>query len=220
MPYRAILFDLDGTLLDTLDDIADAGNAALTSHGFPAHPVPAYRHFVGEGVATLIQRILAENHRDEATLAAVAKSYVAAYQKNWNIKSRPYPGIPEMLDELARRQIRLAILSNKPHDFTCQCVETFLAKWKFEEVLGATAKLPRKPNPAAALHVAQMMQLPPADFLYLGDTNTDMQTAVAAGMYPVGVLWGFRDRPELEAAGAKTIIAHPSELITLMMKFT
>lgn len=214
MPHRAILFDLDGTLLDTLDDIADAGNAALISHGFAAHAVSAYRHFVGEGVPTLIRRIVPETNRYEKTLKSVAKSYVEAYEKSWNAKSHPYPGIAEMLDELTRRQIRLAILSNKPHDFTCQCVEAFLSKWKFEEILGATAKLPRKPDPAAALHIAKMMQLPPAEFLYLGDTNTDMQTAVAAGMHPVGVLWGFRDRAELQVAGAKTIIAHPAELIS------
>jgi phosphoglycolate phosphatase len=213
MPYSAVLFDLDGTLLDTLEDIADAGNAALAAHDFPTHPINAYRHFVGEGVPTLITRILPSDRQDQSTIATVAASYVTEYQKRWNAKSHPYAGIPEMLDELTRREIRMAILSNKPQDFTRQCVDAFLSKWHFEEVIGATANVPRKPHPAAALNIAKTMHLSPADFLYLGDTNTDMQTAVAAGMYPVGVLWGFRDRPELEAAGAKTILAHPQDLL-------
>jgi phosphoglycolate phosphatase len=214
MPYSAVLFDLDGTLLDTLEDIADAGNAALSANHFPTHPVNAYRHFVGEGVPTLITRILPSDQQDQATIAKVTATYVAEYQKRWNIISHPYAGIPEMLDELSRRGIRLAVLSNKPQDFTRQCVEAFLSRWRFEQVIGATAHMPRKPDPTAALAIAKSMQIAPADYLYLGDTNTDMQTALAAGMYPVGVLWGFRDRPELQAAGAKTIIAHPKELLT------
>jgi phosphoglycolate phosphatase len=216
MRYSAVLFDLDGTLLDTLEDIADAGNAALAAHSFPTHPVNAYRYFVGEGVPTLITRILPSDHQDQTTIAQIAASYVSEYQKRWNAKSRPYAGIPEMLDELIRRGIRMAVLSNKPQDFTRQCVDAFLSRWHFEEVIGATTNVPRKPHPAAALTIAETMQIPPADFLYLGDTNTDMQTAIAAGMYPVGVLWGFRDRPELEAAGAKMILAHPQDLLKLI----
>jgi phosphoglycolate phosphatase len=216
MPYSAVLFDLDGTLLDTLEDIADAGNAALSANNFPTHPVNAYRYFVGEGVPTLITRLLPSDRLDQTTVARVTASYVAEYQKRWNAKSRPYAGISEMLDELTRRRIRMAILSNKPQDFTRQCVNAFLLRWHFEMVIGATANVPRKPHPAAALTIAETMQIPPADFLYLGDTNIDMQTAIAAGMYPVGVLWGFRDRPELEAAGAKMILAQPEDLLKLI----
>jgi phosphoglycolate phosphatase len=216
MPYAAVLFDLDGTLLDTLDDLADACNAALTIHHFPTHAAKAYRYFVGEGVPHLISKVLPPDHQDQATMAAVAATYRAEYEKRWNIKSKPYPGIPDMLDELARRRIRLAILSNKPDDFTHQCISAMLPRWTFEMVLGATPNTPPKPHPAAALKIAKTMRLAPADFVYLGDTNTDMRTAVAAAMYPVGALWGFRDRPELESAGAKALIEQPQNLLMLL----
>ncbi|HWB54700.1 MAG TPA: HAD family hydrolase [Tepidisphaeraceae bacterium] len=216
MSYSAVLFDLDGTLLDTLDDLADACNAALTIHHFPTHPVNAYRHFVGEGVPQLIAKVVPLDRRNESTMAAVAATYRVEYQKRWNNKSKPYAGIPDMLDELTRKKIRLAVLSNKPNDFTHQCVQAFLPRWKFDVIRGAMPGIPRKPHPEPALKIAKEMNLQPADVIYLGDTNTDMQTAVAARMYPVGVLWGFRDRAELESAGAKALIKHPTDLLKLI----
>lgn len=216
MTYSAVLFDLDGTLIDSLEDLADACNAALVAYHFPTHPVDAYRYFVGNGVPHLIEQVLPPDRRDESTMLDLALKYREEYEKRWNAKSKPYKGIKEMLDELSRRGIRLAVLSNKPEDFTRQCVSAMLPTVKFEIVKGATAALPPKPNPAAALKIAELMHLAPADFLYLGDTNTDMRTAVSAGMYPVGVLWGFRERAELESAGARTVIDQPGDLINLI----
>lgn len=216
MAYSAAVFDLDGTLLDTLEDLADACNAALSVYGFPAHPIDAYRHYVGDGVRNLLLRTLPAAQRNPEMILKVAETYRAEYQKRWNAKSQPYEGIAQMLDELLNRKIRLAVLSNKPEDFTRQCVSALLPKWKFEMVVGATAERPHKPHPAGALKIAEEMGVSPGEFLYLGDTNTDMQTALAAGMYAVGALWGFRDQAELEAAGAKITIAHPMDLLRII----
>ena len=216
MPHRAILFDLDGTLLDSLADLADSCNAALAHHNFPTHPEVAYKTFVGDGVATLLERTLPAGKNDLATISLVAPSYRAEYQKRWNVKTKPYPGIPELLSALRQRNLKLAVLSNKPDDFTRLCVTTLLADWRFDLVMGATAALPVKPHPAGALQVARTLDVAPSEFVYLGDTSTDMQTAVSAGMLPVGVTWGFRPESELRQYGARHIIRHPLDLLPLL----
>lgn len=213
---KAVLFDLDGTLLDTLRDIADSCNAALARHGFPAHPVDAYRYFVGDGVPVLIQRVLPKESQGPELRDAIIATYREEYHRRWNATTRPYPGIPELLDRLGERSILLTVLSNKPHDFTLRCVEEFLPEWKFAMVLGASPAHPTKPDPSAALHIAQSLGLPVSEFLYLGDTATDMQTAVASGMLPVGVAWGFRPVEELRSAGAQRIITTPLETLVLL----
>ncbi|HEX8521855.1 MAG TPA: HAD family hydrolase [Tepidisphaeraceae bacterium] len=213
--YSALLFDLDGTLLDTLEDLADATNRALAVHGFPPHPVDAFRHLVGDGALMLITRALPEDRRDPKTIDALLTTYKQEYAKNWYAKTTLYPGIADLLDQLTSRNLKLAVLSNKPHEFTTQCVSRFLSKWNWSVVLGQTNKIPRKPSPAGAIEVARRMNTPVQNFLYIGDTRTDMQTATAANMFPVGVLWGFRDREELQSSGARAIISHPSQLLTL-----
>jgi phosphoglycolate phosphatase len=212
----AVVFDLDGTLLDTLRDIADSVNRALESMGFAPHPVDRYRTMVGDGVEILARRALPEIHHDAKTVAALAKAYREDYGRNWAVHSAAYPGIVELLTGLKQRGIRTAVLSNKPHAFTVQCVEQFLPGGEFEVVQGSGGQFPNKPDPAGALHIAGLMQLPPERFLYLGDTNTDMRTAVAAGMLPVGATWGFRDRKELIDSGAKAIADHPTDVLGLL----
>jgi phosphoglycolate phosphatase len=216
MPFKAILFDLDGTLLDSLADLADSCNAALAAHGFPTHPTDAYKFFVGDGVAKLLERALPPGRNDMATITEVSPTYRAEYQRRWNAKTRPYPGVPELLTALAQRNLKLAVLSNKPDDFTRQCVTTLLPEWRFDIVMGATPALPHKPHPAGALQLARTLALPPAAFVYLGDTSTDMQTAVTAGMLPVGVTWGFRPESELLAHGAKHLLRHPLDLLPIL----
>jgi len=211
--FSSVLFDLDGTLLDTLEDIADSANAALRELGIPPHPTDAYRYMVGDGVEALIRRMLPKGRADDdATVAHCGKLYRSHYGRNWNNKTRLYDGIGEMLDGLSRRGIALAILSNKPQEFTVQCVGAYLSRWKFAAVIGQREGIPRKPDPAGAAEISHLMKRPSSEFVYLGDTATDMKTAVAAGMFPVGVLWGFRQRDELEQHGAKIVIEHPSEL--------
>jgi phosphoglycolate phosphatase len=216
MPFQAILFDLDGTLIDSLADIADSCNRALAAHGYPTHPEDAYRYFVGDGVKSLLLRVLPPEARREPFLSQCMDAYVADYARGWNIKTRPYAGIPQLLDSASARGMRLAVLSNKPHPFTVQCVEAFLAGYRFDMVMGATPQFPHKPDPQGAVHIARTMNIAPAQFLYLGDTATDMQTAVAAGMVPLGALWGFRKADELLAAGAKALLESPADLLNFL----
>jgi phosphoglycolate phosphatase len=215
MNYKAVLFDLDGTLLDTLEDLADSMNAALGRVGAPPHPVADYRYFVGDGVLTLCHRVLPADRRDDATVKAAAAAMRDEYGARWAAKTRPYPGIPELLDALTARGIAMAVLSNKNNDFTRLCVGKLLGRWRFDAVQGLDETIHKKPDPSGALAVAQRLKIAPADVLYLGDTNTDMKTAVAAGMFPVGALWGFRTAEELTANGAKVLIAKPMDLLTL-----
>ncbi|MBI5819169.1 MAG: HAD family hydrolase [Verrucomicrobia bacterium] len=215
MNYKAVLFDLDGTLLDTLEDLADSMNAVLARLDAPQHPVPAYRYFVGDGVLELCRRVLPADRRDEATVKAAAAAMGDEYGRRWTAKTQPYPGIPELLDTLTERQVKMAILSNKNNNFTKLCVEKLLGRWRFDVVQGLDETIHKKPHPSGAVAVARRLKIAPADFLYLGDTNTDMKTAVAAGMYPVGALWGFRTAEELTANGAKVLISKPADLLSL-----
>ncbi|MBD3307456.1 HAD-IA family hydrolase [candidate division KSB3 bacterium] len=217
MAYKAVLFDLDGTLLDTLEDLANSMNRVLAAQGFPTHPIDAYRYFVGDGLQMLVARTVPEEQRsDEVVINESIRRFNADYGQSWNIKTRPYEGVPEMLDTLGTRGLPLAILSNKPHAFTQHCVSALLADWPFAVVLGQREGIPRKPDPAGAVEIAEMLNVLPAEFLYLGDTGTDMQTAVAAGMFPVGVLWGFRTREELQQNGAQVLLDRPADLFSLL----
>src|SRR5512137_1346733 len=197
IPFRATIFDLDGTLLDTLDDIANAANRVLAARGIPTNPNPNYRTFIGEGVVKLMLRALPETNQDEATVQACVGAYVQEYERNWKARTKPYAGVPEMLDGLVGRGLKLAVLSNKPDHFTQQCVRELLANWAFDVVLGASDRFPRKPNPASAIETARRLGVAPAECLYVGDSGIDMQTARAAQMCAVGALWGFRGQEEL-----------------------
>jgi phosphoglycolate phosphatase len=216
MRFHAVLFDLDGTLLDTLEDLADSTNAALRAQGFAEHPLAAYRYFIGNGVENLVRRALPPERLEAATLARSAELMRREYSARWADKTRPYPGVAELLDALTARGLPMTVLSNKPDDFTRLCVSRLLPDWRFEVVLGAGPGVPKKPDPAAALRIAARLNLPPARIVYLGDTNTDMQTAVAAGMYPVGALWGFRTAAELTASGAEVLLEKPMELLRVL----
>lgn len=216
MRFPAVLFDLDGTLLDTLADLADSMNAVLADWGLSTHPLEAYRWFVGDGIHNLARRALPASHSDEAVIARCVGAMQEEYGRRWSVKTRPYEGIVTLLDGLAARRVRLAVLSNKPHAFTLQTVAALLPDWRFEVVLGARAGVPVKPDPIGALEVAARLGLPPERILYLGDTATDMLTARAAGMHPVGAGWGFREPEELLAAGAAHLLATPTELLDLL----
>ena len=216
LKYQAVIFDLDGTLLDTLEDLADSMNAVLESQGMPVHALEKYRYFVGDGVRELARRVLPPEKRDDATVAASVELMSIEYGKRWKSKTRPYPGIEETLDELVAAGVRMAVLSNKPDPFTKMMIPALLPNWKFQIVLGARPNVPVKPNPQAALEIAAMLDLLPAQILYVGDTATDMLTANAAGMHAVGVTWGFREILELQQHGAKSIVQAPPELVRLL----
>ena len=217
MKYEAVLFDLDGTLLDTVDDIGDAANRVLSNRGFPIHPISTYYQFIGEGVKVLFTRALPhQEERSEDLINTCLKEFVEDYRRNYDVKSKPYDGIPEMLNALSERNLKLAILSNKPDPLTKDCVTSLLSNWDFGVVFGQRDSVPRKPNPQAALEIAEKLTISPSNFIYLGDTAIDMKTAVSAGMFPVGVAWGFRPVKELKENGARVIIDKPIQLLDLI----
>lgn len=216
MPFRATIFDPDGTLLDTLDDIANAANHVLAARGLPTHPNASYRTLIGEGVVRLISRALPDAHHDNTTVQACVAEYVQEYERSWNARTKPYRGVPEMLDALVAHRMKLAVLSNKREQFTQRCVDELLAQWSFDVVLGASDKFPQKPDPAGAMEIANRLGVPPAECLYLGDSGVDMQTATAANMYAVGVLWGFRGQEELLTNGALLLIKKPAEVLDFL----
>jgi len=191
-------------------------NLVLRQRRFAEHPVEAYKHYIGDGIETLVRRVVPEGCATPALLAECAEGMRTEYGRRWAEKTRPYPGVPELLDALSARGIPTAVLSNKPDEFTRLCVARLLPRWQFTVVQGARADVARKPDPAGALDIARRFRLPPEEIVYLGDTNTDMQTAVAAGMYPVGALWGFRSAEELLANGAAAIIERPIDLVDII----
>jgi phosphoglycolate phosphatase len=217
MRVAAVVFDLDGTLLNSLEDIAEAANTILESHGFPTHDVSAYRYFVGDGLRRLLQRTVPEPCRDDVPLIErMTAEFTELYQRTWNIQSHLYEGVPDMLQQLAKRDIAMAVLSNKPQEATKRCVDYFLSGHRFAAVLGQQENRPPKPDPTGVREILQALKVNPHDCLYLGDTAVDMQTARGVAMTPVGASWGFRERDELARAGAKVIIDHPRELLELV----
>jgi len=211
--YRAVLFDLDGTLVDSLADLANATNAALTAVGCAPHPQERYRIMVGDGARQLCTRALPLDRQDlvEETL----KRMRAYYDTHCFDETKLYPGILDLVRTLAARGCKLAVLSNKPDDFTQRMITHYFQPNPFQIFYGSRSGVPLKPDPTSALEIARQLEIPVSEWLYLGDTNTDMQTAHAAGMVPVGVLWGFRDREELLASGAVEVIATPTDLLKL-----
>ena len=216
MKYRAILFDLDGTLLNTLQDVADAVNKGLVSLNFPQHTLETYKTLIGEGRDVLVRRALPEDHRDDETALKLLNLVNAEYQMHWADNTRPYPGIPELLDALTAKRIKIAVLSNKADDLTNLCVTKLLSQWRFTLVAGAKPSVPNKPDPTAALQIAKQLDISPVEFLYLGDSDIDMKTANRAGMFAIGAGWGFRSEQELLGAGAKAVIRHPDELLNYL----
>lgn len=216
MRYKAVLFDLDGTLLDTIEDLTAAMNAALKELDCPPRTVDECNFLVGAGLDNFARRALPESRRDERTIARCMSLMRKDYAGRWTTKTVAYDGIDRLLAGLGERGARFAVLSNKPHDFTRAMVAHFFGETGFEAVLGVRDGIPPKPDPTAARGIADDLRIAPGEFLYLGDTDIDMQTANAAGMYAVGATWGFRPREELIANGAKAIIDRPIELLPLL----
>jgi phosphoglycolate phosphatase len=211
--FEAILFDLDGTLLDTLADIANSMNAVLSKLGFATYPVDSYRYFVGDGMEHLVRRTVPTEHKSEKTVGKCFSAVKEEYARRWAEKTKPYPGIPELLSSLQEHKITMVVLSNKPDDFAQLTIKKFLPTFDFRIVRGLRPGDAPKPDPTITLQIASELDIHPHRFVYLGDTNTDMQTACAAGMFGVGVLWGFRDAEELNAHGANALVGNPLEVM-------
>jgi phosphoglycolate phosphatase len=211
MNQRAVIFDLDGTLLDSLADIAAAANRALAALGLPGHDTEAYRRMVGSGADVLMQRALPDDQ--QTLLRSALERFREHYRSGMLDHTAPYEGVPQLLDRLSERGVPMAVLSNKPDAAAQQIVATLLGRWTWSAVAGHRADVPKKPDPVAATRMAEKLGVEPADCLFVGDSAVDMQTAVNAGMRPIGVLWGFRDRGELIEHGAAELLEQPLELL-------
>ena len=212
---KAVIFDLDGTLADTIASITYCGNLALSRFGLPSFGEEDYKHFVGDGAAMLIRRALLAGgderleHFDE-----VYETYLEIFAKDCMYQVKPYEGICALLEELKRLSVRIAVLSNKPDADSRRVVDELFGKGYFDFVQGQRADIPRKPDPAGVYRIMEAFVLPAGDFLYVGDSGVDMKTGRAAGIFTVGVLWGFRDRKELVENGADAVISKPLELLS------
>ena len=271
---KAVIFDLDGTLIDSKEDLADATNRTLAEEGFPVWPVSQYGLFLGRGLRNLVWNALPEEKRDDATVERCRDKILADYGKNYLVKTTMYPGIADLLDALTARHIRLCVLSNKPDVVTKKIIAELFAPWKFDCVLGAGVSVPEawrpsfagepgfsgktlasaesapgqvssggsvlsasakaslakslassekpadgfrflamKPEPEAVFYICEQLGLKPAEVVYIGDSDVDMQTAANAGMRSIGVSWGFRGRQELAESGAWRIVDQAMEIM-------
>ena len=213
MQYKAAIFDLDGTLIDSLADLADSANAMLASYGFPTHDIDAYRYFVGNGSRKLMERCLPKAKANDAAFVDEALTrYTAIYAEHTQDKTCLYDGIMDMLEKLKALNIPLGICTNKHQSAADAIVAAMFPAGLFNSVMGDQAGLPRKPDPKKVLLMAKDYGVEPQEVAYFGDTSVDMETAVNAGFLPIGVLWGFRPKEELVATGAKVLLANPQEL--------
>lgn len=212
---RAVIFDLDGTLANTIDDIALAINGSLSKRGFPTHDIPTIKLMVGNGFRNLVVAALPRERQDEALVEEIREEATAYYAAHPLDRTLPYPGIMEMLSGLAGIGIPRAVLSNKPDELTQAVVTGLFPQAGFSVVRGETPAFPRKPEPASVLDIAKILGAEPGEILYVGDTNVDMRTAHNAGMRPIGASWGFRSIQELVESGAEVVITQPSELLRL-----
>ncbi len=215
---RGVVFDLDGTLLDTLDDISLGMNSVLAARGLPLHPRDAYKMFAGNGTRALVARAMPPDSPEPAVDEAW-RAYVAAYDAREDRGTRPYPGVPELIDSLVRLGVPFAVNSNKPQASTERVLAKYFPGAPFKAIIAQVPHRPNKPDPAGALMAAGALGLPASAIAFVGDSSVDMETAVNAGMAPVGVLWGFREKAELLARGAAALAGTPSDVLELFREF-
>jgi phosphoglycolate phosphatase len=207
---------MDGTLAYTLEDIAQAMNNVLAGRGLPTLPVQDYGRLVSEGIPALVTRALPSEQRDPGTIALCIRSYDREYARQLGVRTRVYLGVPAMLEGLAARGVKGAVCSNSQDVLVRRLVLDLFPATTFEAVRGAQDGVPRKPDPRGVLEIAASLGVRPEEFLYLGDSGVDMQTAAAASMFPVGALWGYCSREELLAGGARALIDRPQALLELL----
>ena len=211
---RAVIFDLDGTLSDSIHSIKYCGDAAVADFGFGPFSVEQYKYFVGDGAENLVKRMLMAAGDTALTHFPDAFArYKELFQEGCMYQVKPYEGIRELLAALKEKGVALTVLSNKPHAETIQVIETLFGKDYFDVIQGQKEGVAIKPSPEGVFQILEQLALTPEDILYLGDTATDMKTGKSAGAFTIGALWGFRDRKELEEACADGIIDHPLQLL-------
>ncbi|WP_372937684.1 HAD family hydrolase [Seonamhaeicola sp.] len=215
MNYKAIIFDLDGTLVNSIQDLADAMNTVLKKHHYPIHNYETYKLFVGSGIRSLVIRALPFKNPNDAEVDECLSEMMEVYSNHCTIKTHAYSGILELLDILNSKNLKLNIFSNKDETLTKKVADAILPKY-FHHVLGLTSEALKKPNPDKALNLIDKLGLKPEEVIFIGDSNIDIQTAKNANMLAVGVSWGFRDKQELINEGADYILDKPIELLDIL----
>lgn len=214
---KTVIFDLDGTLINSIEDLGEATNHALQTMGYPTHPLSIYNSLVGSGVARLLERALPEEARRQRVIEAMKREFTAYYNEHLWVHTKVYPGIHDLLDELTGRGLNVAVASNKYQSAVTEIVEHLFPRTQWAAVLGNQSGIPVKPDPSIVFAVLNECPTPKADVLYVGDSGIDMETARRACVESVGVTWGFRSRSELVAANADHIVNDPEEILTLLV---
>lgn len=212
---KTIIFDLDGTLLDTLADLADSANFTMEQMGYPTYPIDSYRYFVGNGVPKLLERCLPEDKRTEENIAAARTIFSEYYNVHFADKTRPYDGIAELLQNLKKSGVKMAVASNKSDEFTQSIVKKFFGDI-FDMVQGGKADVHKKPAPDIAFGIMERLGAVPKSTYFAGDSNVDMYTAKNAGLTAIGCLWGFRTKDELVDGGADFLAEKPSDIFKIL----
>ena len=216
--FKCVLIDLDGTLVDSVESIAVAGNKALSAVGLKPQKVEDYKYFAGDGADTLIKRVLMASGDNECRLFQKAYTeYKRFFEKDCTYHVKPFLGIEEMLNELKAKGIKIGVVSNKPHLRSIDVVETVFGKDYFDIIVGHKEGIPKKPDPTSTLLAANKLGIKVEQCIYVGDTNVDMKNGLGANMFTIGVLWGFRDRMELEAFHPQAIIEKPKEIMKYLI---
>lgn len=215
MNYKGVIFDLDGTLVNSLEDISDSMNTVLKHHNYPPHSYEAYKDFIGNGINQLVKKALPKEHNNEIQVKCCFNKMIEIYRDNCTVKTKPYNGIIELLDSLVARNIKLGVFSNKSDEFTKKITAVLFPNY-FESVVGLTVESLKKPNPIKAIEISKSLGLEPKEIMFIGDTGVDMQTANNANMLAVGVLWGYRSKEVLISNGAKQILDKPLDLISIL----
>lgn len=213
---KLIIFDLDGTLLNTICDLGQAANYALERSGFPIHDLSTYPYFVGNGVGRLLERVLPPENRDAETISNVRDIFQQYYERHLWDHTEPYPGICDLLETLARRGMKFAVASNKYQAAASALIAHFFPRLPFESVHGMRPGIPAKPDPSVVFNVLRTVPTPKSEVLYVGDSGVDMETARRACVDSVGVTWGFRPVSELRQFFAQHIISTPAALLDLI----
>lgn len=215
MKIKGIIFDLDGTLIDSLTDIALCANKVLEEFNFPTHEIEDYKKFVGGGALFLMKNCSPSNTHEDI-INRLFERFKEVYDQKLQGNTKPYNGVYELLDELEKIDVKLGVLSNKPHKFTLKYVDEFFSDYTIEEPHGQKEEVPKKPDPIAAINIAKSFNISCEEILFIGDSDVDMQTAKNADMVGVGVEWGFRTVEELLDNGAKHIVKTPLDILNLL----
>ncbi|WP_276378855.1 HAD family hydrolase [Flavobacterium sp. H4147] len=215
MKFKGIIFDLDGTLVNSLEDISDAMNKVLQGLNFPTHTYDTYQYFIGSGLRNLVSKAIPSTNNSDEQIEICFECMINEYREICTLKTKPYDGIVELLENLTSQNIKMAVFSNKADELTKKIASEIFPN-HFDTAVGLSTEALKKPNPFEALAIGKKWNLNPEEILFVGDSDIDMQTAVNANMFPVGVTWGYRTEEELKNSGAKLVVNKASELIEIL----